>query len=181
MKDQRSLLLPIALTIVISAVLFGSLGYNLAINNPSSSETDTSLTASTALTKTISTVSDFSGKSQTYSVSYPADWKGKINSLDSRSIDISFTLEGKEYGISFAMGGRDLKGDQISETKTTYGSKSFTRRVGTTNNSIVEIAYIPDESAMLFESAVANPPVEDNAKYVAEFDKIMMSLEVVSN
>lgn len=86
MNEQRSIFLPIVLTVVVSAIVFGGLGYYLAMGkysaetNKTSNYTSTTPTTLTTLTPTAASVNDtsywktFTNQEVGFTLKYPNNW-----------------------------------------------------------------------------------------------------------
>lgn len=161
MEPQKSIILPVSLTLVISAIIFGSLGYYVA-SDKNATVTQTYTTQTTATTqpaaKATSTSAATSNTSTTTNTDETANWKTYTN--DKHGFSFKYPPEWKLYNdipLSpdvFGAGPSEEGGEALfqvivsSETSAESYITDLKKYYETTSN----IKLVSDESVTKFDS-----------------------------
>lgn len=159
MEPQKSIVLPVALAVLISAVVFGAGGYYLA-NNQNTNDTttvtptNTTQTTTTAKPSTIPTIASTTTTSATdetaswksyantkysYNVKYPTNWEYKVvtdEQVEFREVGKTYEVEASDiYAIGiFVAANKDNKtAKQLAQARkdniTSYGFTATTKDI----------------------------------------------------
>ncbi len=107
MEPQKSIILPVALSVLVSAVIFGGLGYYLA-DSKNTTETSvtptyssqTTVTTKPIVTPTTAALKTYENKTFNFTMKYPSDWK----------VDDTNTTNGGAEGVIAFYKGTSLAG-----------------------------------------------------------------------
>ncbi len=118
-----------------------------------------------------------------FSFQYPDNWRQEgFNQYDTYGLPVifSFMESGKKYQFEVAAGGRGgPEADQIQNTTVLINNKSFTKRMWIAKGKPFFVSLIPDETGFsLFNHIEMTLPPENNAQYVAIFDRIVSTLQI---